>query len=216
MKNRRRSLLLGLLTAIAVAPIMALGFQWHDENGFRWAGLLPEAEGKPGFTRLTPEQTGIYFTNRTTDRAIAANRILGEGAGVAVGDFDRDGLPDIFFCAVDGHCALYRNLGGYKFKDVTVESGIVCSNYICRGAVFADINGDGWPDLLISTLGNGVLVFTNKHDGRFANASRSAGLLSDYCASALALADVDGNGTLDIYVGNYNKQDLRDNANFQP
>lgn len=202
-----------LLTALACQPpVTAVGISWHEETGFRWAQLPRETEGKPGFTRLLPQETGIYFTNYVSDRAIAGNRILAAGSGVAVGDIDQDGRPDIFFCALDGHCALYRNLGDFKFQDVTAASGIVCSNYICRGAVFADINGDGWPDLLVSTMGHGVLVFTNKHDGTFADISRSAGLLSGYCASTLTLADVDGNGTLDIYVANYKSFTLWDSA----
>ena len=79
----------------------------------------------------------------------------------------------------------------------------MCTNYICRGAVFADINGDGWLDLLISTSGHGVLCFTNKGDGTFVECSQSAGTLSRYGATTMALADIDGNGTLDLYVADY-------------
>jgi hypothetical protein len=213
-ENRRCGLLWLVLLVVLFweAPAIAAGFQWHEETGFRWAELPAEPPGKPGFTRLLPDQTGLYFTNRVSERAIAGNRILAGGSGVAVGDFDNDGLPDIFLCALDGHCALYRNLGGFKFQDVTAASGIVCTNYVCRGAVFADINGDGWPDLLVGTMGHGVLVFTNKHDGTFADISGSAGLLSDHCAATLALADVDGNGTLDVYVADYKSFSLQDRA----
>jgi hypothetical protein len=73
--------------------------------------------------------------------------------------FTTTDLPAIFLCSLDGHNALYRNLGGMKFKDVTAGSGIVCGNRVCRGAVFADINGDGWLDLLVSTTGFGRAVF---------------------------------------------------------
>src|SRR5205823_5573138 len=78
-----------------------------------------------------------------------SNRVLFNGSGVALGDYDNDGLPDIYFCSLNGNNALYKNLGGWRFKDVTRESGIVCSNQFCRGAVFADINGDGFLDLLM-------------------------------------------------------------------
>ena len=141
---------------------------WHPEQGFRWAELAVPREGKPGFTLLPPEQTGITFTNPLDERAFAGNRTLANGSGVAIGDVDHDGLADIFLCSLDGHNALYKNLGGMRFKDVTKGSGIVCTNRMCRGAVFADINGDGWLDLLISTTGNGVLCFTNKGNGTFA------------------------------------------------
>ena len=146
--------------------------------------------------------------------AIAAKRVLANGSGLAIGDIYHDGLPAIFFCSLDGHNALYQNLGGMKFKDVTAGSGIVCSNRICRGAVFADINGDGWLDLLVSTTGNGVLCFTNKGDGTFAECSEYAGTLSKYGATTMALADIDGNGPLDLYVADYRVEDSRDRAEF--
>ena len=206
--------LVGVLLALAVAPCFAGQLQWRDENGFRWADLPKSSGEKAGFTRLTPEETGIYFTNQTTDFEIARNRMLADGSGVAVGDVDNDGLPDVFFAELNGNCVLYKNLGGYKFKNITATSGIVCTNYICRGVVFADINGDRWLDLLITTTGNGVLVFSNRHDGTFSNISRAAGLLTDYGASSLALADVDGNGTLDVYVANRRKISLRDRADI--
>ena len=203
-----------VMLGLSKAMIVASQLQWHEENGFRWADLPKSSGEKAGFIRLTPEQTGIYFTNQTSDFEIAKNRMLADGSGVAVGDVDNDGLPDIFFAELNGNCVLYKNLGGYKFKNITATSGIVCTNLICRGAVFADINGDRWLDLLITTTGNGVLVFSNKHDGTFANVSRGAGLLSDYGASSLALADVDGNGTLDVYVANRRKLSLRDRADI--
>ena len=147
-----------LAGALGILPCAA-ELAWHPEQGFRWAELAVPREGKAGFTLLAPEQTGITFTNPLDERAIATNRVLANGSGVAIGDIYHDGLPAIFFCSLDGHNALYKNLGGMKFKDVTAGSGIVCSNRICRGAVFADINGDGWLDLLVSTTGNGRAVF---------------------------------------------------------
>ena len=91
---------------------MRRAMQWHQENGFRWADSRCRKEGKPGFTLLPPEQTGITFTNPLDEHAIAANRGLANGSGVAIGDIYNDGLPAIFFCSLDGRCALYRNLGG--------------------------------------------------------------------------------------------------------
>ena len=202
-----------LAGALGVLPCAAQ-MQWHQEKGFRWAELPVPREGKPGFTLLPPEQTGITFTNPLDERAIAANRVLANGSGVAIGDIYHDGLPAIFFCSLDGHNALYKNLGGMKFKDVTAGSGIVCGNRICRGAVFADINGDGWLDLLVSTMGSGVLCFTNKGDGTFVECSQSAGTFSKYGAMTMALADIDGNGTLDLYVADYRTDDSRDRAEF--
>jgi enediyne biosynthesis protein E4 len=198
---------------VGVFPCAAQ-LQWHEEKGFKWAELQPRGNGSPGFTLLAPERTGIIFSNALDERALAANRGLEDGCGVALGDIDNDGLPDIYFCSLDGHNALYKNLGGMKFKDVTRTSGINCSNRICRGAVFADINGDGWLDLLISTFGSGVLCFTNNGNGTFSECSQYAGTASSHGAMSMALADVDGNGTLDLFVANNRTEDSRDRAEF--
>jgi hypothetical protein len=203
-----------LLAGMAGAPPCVAELAWHAEKGFRWAELAVPSDGKAGFTLLPPEQTGITFTNPLDERAIAAERGLANGSGLAIGDIYHDGLPAIFFCSLDGRNALYKNLGGMKFKDVTDGSGIVCGNRACRGAVFADINGDGWLDLLVSTTGNGVLCFTNKGDGTFVECSEYAGTLSKYGATTMALADINGKGPLDLFVANYRIENARDRADF--
>src|SRR5213075_3213529 len=83
-------------------------------------------------------------------------------------------------------------------------------NQYCRGAVFTDINGDGWLDLLVATTGNGVLCFLNDGHGKFSDVTATAGTATKYGSVTLALADVDGNGTLDLYVANNRTDDIRD------
>src|SRR6266508_1868833 len=114
--------------------------EWHVEKRFKWAELNVPRGGKTGFTLLTPDQTGIAFTNALEAKAGAANRVLYNGSGVAVGDYDKDGLPDIYFCSLNGRNVLYKNLGNWKFKDVTRETGVTVGDQYYRGAVFADIN----------------------------------------------------------------------------
>ena len=185
-------------------------FEWHDEPGFRWANLPQVPQHRAGFTLLSSRTTGIRFTNQLDELASAANRILLNGAGLATGDFDNDGLPDIYLCSLSGQSALYKNLGQMHFQDVTAEAGVSLTNAIARGAVFADVNGDGRLDLLVSVLGRGVVCFINEGQGRFRNATESAGTSSPFGSVTLALADVDGNGTLDLYVANYRAEDIRD------
>src|SRR5580765_7731876 len=139
-----------------------------------WRSLNPPGQGRPGFTLLSPERSGIFFTNRLSAEQGAANRVLETGSGVAAGDFDGDGSVDLFFCSLSGDCKLYRNLGNLRFEDFTDQSGIRCNGLVCRGAVFADVNGDGWQDLLVSAMGRGVLCFTNTGNGRFEDATRFA------------------------------------------
>src|SRR5215471_15839526 len=96
---------------------------WNEENGFRWADLAVPQNGKPGFTLLNPEQTGLAFTNLLLEFSGATNRILHNGAGVALGDYDKDGRLDIFVCGLDSPSALYHNLGNWHFTNVTASSG---------------------------------------------------------------------------------------------
>src|ERR1043166_6493144 len=97
--------------------------EWHQESGCRWTELNVPGGGRTGFNLLRPEETGIRFTNTLDLRAGEANRVLFNGSGVAVGDYDNDGLVDIYFCSLNGRNALYQNLGGLHFKDVTQQIG---------------------------------------------------------------------------------------------
>ena len=199
-----------LVLALLPQALTAAGPTWQVEKGFRWAALEVPVAGQTGFTLLPPEQTGIFFTNELDEWKGGANRVLYNGSGLAVGDFDGDGRSDLYFCSLQGRNALYKNLGGGKFQDVTAGSGLLCTNQNYRGAVFADVNSDRALDLLITTTGSGVLCFTNDGKGKFADATASAGLGSKYGSVTLALADVDGNGTLDLYVCNNRTDDIRD------
>ncbi len=183
---------------------------WHPAPGCRWAELSVPAGGKTGFELRPPSQTGIWFTNELDTWKGEANRVLANGSGLAAGDFDNDGRPDLYLCSLQGSNVLYKNLGDGTFKDVTAQSGIVCPGQNYRGAVFADVTGDGWLDLLVATTGNGVLCFTNNGHGKFADATGFAGTGSQHGSVTLALADVDGNGTLDLYVCNNRTDDIRD------
>jgi len=169
--------------------------------------------GKPGFTLLKPEQTGVTFQNALKDEEGAKNRNLYNGSGVALGDYDGDGRVDIYFCSLEGENKLYRNLGGMKFEDTTQKAGVAMGGgAVSRGAVFADIDGDGKLDLLVTVMGKGVVVFHNEGQGAFKNVTASAGTETPYGAVSMALADVDGNGTLDLYVATHRVQDYKDTA----
>jgi hypothetical protein len=201
-----------LLILLACPKAMAAAAvpEGHHEKSFRWAELTAPSGGKTGFRLLLPQETGVNFTNTLDVRAGEANRVLFNGSGVALGDYNNDGLPDIYFCSLNGRNTLYHNLGGLRFKDVTADSGIVCSNQYCRGAVFADVNGDRSLDLLVATTGDGVLCFLNDGRGKFSDATSVAGTATKYGSVTLALADIDGNGTADLYVANNRTDDIRD------
>lgn len=185
---------------------------WQAGVGHRWRALMDEATGagREGFTRMEGVRTGVGFINVLDERAGAANRVLYNGAGVAAGDVDGDGRTDLFFCQLSGTNALYRNLGGWRFEDITVRAGLSERLPETRGATFADLNGDGRVDLLVSVNGRGVRCFLNQGQGRFEEATARAGTGSRLGSTTLAVADVDGNGTPDLYVTNYRPDDIRD------
>jgi hypothetical protein len=188
----------------------AVANDWHAEAGFRWRELQVPTAGKTGFTLLNGSETGVLFTNLLGELEGAANRVLQNGSGLAIGDFDGDGLPDIYLCNLNGENALYRNLGNWRFTNVTVRAGVGLTNRLCRGAVFADVDGDSKLDLLIAITGGGVLCFHNAGDGTFTNQTDQAGTASPFGSVGMSLADVDGNGTLDLYVVDNRTDDIRD------
>lgn len=182
---------------------------WQSEIGIRFAKLAVPSKGKTGFRLISPGETGIVFTNHLHDATVAKNRLTEIGSGVALGDVDGDGWVDIFFCRMDGDNALYRNLGDWKFADVTQRSGIACPNQFSTGCVFADIDGDGDLDLLVNSLGGGTRAFLNDGLGSFLE-MRDNRLLSLFGATSLALADVEGDGDLDLYATNYRTDTFHD------
>jgi hypothetical protein len=182
---------------------LGAGLEWQPMAGGRMARLMVPTAGETGFTRMTGQQTGIQFTNALDDRRVMENNNFMLGAGVALGDFDGDSWCDVYFCAINGTNALYRNLGQWNFEDVTARAGVGAAGWHSTGAVFADIDGDGDLDLLVNTLGRGTHCFLNLGDGRFREVTERAGLQSSTGSTSFALGDIDGDGDLDLYVANY-------------
>jgi len=183
---------------------------WHDEAGYRWRELSVPRGGHPGFAELPPSQTGIRFTNAVTLDSALWNRHLAQGGGVALGDVDGDGLPDVYLTSNEGSNVVYRNLGGWRFEDITAQAGVALTGRHSTGAVFADVDGDGDLDLLVSTLGGGVALFVNDGHGVFTERTAEAGLASHAGSMTMTLTDVDGDGHLDLYVANYKTRSAMD------
>src|SRR6188474_2750871 len=148
---------------------------WTEFNGGRWKSLPPVAGTKVGFTLLDQAATGLVFTNTLPEDVGATNRTLYNGSGVAAGDFDGDGRPDIVLVGLQNQISLYKNLGDWRFTNITAASGIRITNLVCRGAVLADISGDGAMDLLVSTSGGGVRCWINDGHAHFRESTAEAG-----------------------------------------
>ena len=185
--------------------------QTHESPVVQSMELAIES-GKPGFTLLFPARTGVQFTNALDEWSNAANRVLENGSGVALGDVDRDGALDLFLCSLSGGNKLYRNVGDWKFVDATPGAELAPIHLPTRGAVFADLNGDGWLDLLIATLTNGIVSLTNDATGKFKNAAGSVPVSPQLAATTLALADINGDKTPDLFAATYRTDDIRDRA----
>lgn len=183
---------------------------WHDEDGFRWAALSLPWFGRDGFKQLASSETGITFINKLTREQIGNNQHLLNGSGVAVGDINGDGRADIYFCGLNGSNVLYKNLGNWKFEDITLAAGVACLDQFSTGAALADIDGDQDLDLLVTTLGGPNYVFLNDGLGNFTDVTKTAGLEGNSGATSMALADIDGDNDLDLYVANYKKSTVKD------
>jgi hypothetical protein len=198
--SNRRSLLVALL---ALGCGRAADTSWHSEVGYRWRDLDVPWRGKPGFTLLDSSRTGITFANGVSDSLLLQNRILAQGGGVCLGDVDGDGLSDVFLARTEGSSRLYRNLGEFHFEDITALAGVAAADRHSTGCTFADVNGDGRLDLILVALGGPNTLFLNDGAGRFAAQGADAGLTSSAGSTTVAVADVDGDGWLDIYIANY-------------
>ncbi len=177
--------------------------KWKQGEGSRSTPVAFSISSSNGFTLQSGDQTGIRFTNSLAATRSAANQNLLNGSGVALGDYDGDGWCDIYLCDLGGTNVLFRNLGNWKFQDVTREAGVACPGQTSTGAVFADLNGDGWLDLLVTSMGGPNACFINDGHGHFTNITAAAGLVSRLGSTSMALGDLNGDGTLDLYVANY-------------
>jgi hypothetical protein len=183
--------------------------QWKNGDGYQFREItLPPGE-RTGFTRLHGNETGILFTNFLSDNMVARNRVTENGSGVALGDVDGDGLCDIYFSRLQGSNVLYRNLGAWKFADITVQAGLASPIPFSTGAVFADVDGDGDLDLLVNSIGGGTREFMNDGKGHFTERTDTR-LVHRFGSTSMALADIDGNGLLDLYVANYRTSSYKD------
>jgi hypothetical protein len=173
--------------------------------------LVPSQQAASQFPQLVDiiDSTGIKFEHlSSSDKKYIVESMAG---GVALIDYDRDGLPDIYFTnapTVDmalagkkARSALYHNNGDGTFTDVTDKAGV---GYPCfaMGAAVGDYNNDGWPDLLVTCLG-GVVLYRNDGDGTFTEVTKQAGLKDTQFATGAAFGDYDGDGWADLFVSHY-------------
>ena len=201
-----------ILAGVAVSALWVEGsdLDWKQEEGYRYAPLIITPETHVGFREMPSNETGILFSNALAESKALTNHVFLNGSGLAMGDVDGDGLCDIYLCGLDRPNALYRNLGHWKFEDITTSAGVACDGVDSTGATFADLDGDGDLDLIVNSVGGGTFCFLNDGHGKFTDLSKSSGLASSKSRTSIAVADVNGDGLLDLYLSAYRGRLLMD------
>ena len=184
------------------------------------------------FTLLDQDSTGIRFENTVQDGRLDNSflfRNFYNGGGVAIGDINNDGLPDIFFTSNMGENKLYLNKGNFKFEDITEKAGFKQDSMWSTGVTMADVNGDGWLDIYVCNSGHMSdgnrrnKLYINNHDGTFTEEAHKYGLDIHAYTTQVTFFDYDGDGDLDCFMidnspipvntlNNANRRDLPDSA----
>ncbi|HSE48279.1 MAG TPA: CRTAC1 family protein [Terriglobales bacterium] len=175
--------------------------------------------GKPRFRDIT-SSSGIDFKHLSApEKKFIVESMAG---GVALLDFDNDGLLDIYFVnslTVDtandpksARSALYKNLGSGKFADVAEKAGVAFPGW-GMGVCTADYDGDGWEDIYVTALGPNHL-YHNNGNGTFTDVTAEAGVAGGGWSAGCGFADYDRDGNLDLFVSRYVKVDLANLPEF--
>ena len=183
-----------------------------EESLLASQALTVTAEVTGKFTDIDPKHSGIDFTNQWPDKFDYELLNSFITAGIAVGDFDGDQLPDFFACQRQGGGKLYKNLGDFQFKDVTEEYKLDLKGLWGTGATFADINNDGQLDLAVCGFDSANRVFINRGD-YFEDQAKQLGLDYEGPSVVMTFSDIDRDGDLDAYLlTNHTYSDPRPNV----
>ncbi|MDB5017940.1 MAG: repeat protein [Mucilaginibacter sp.] len=164
------------------------------------------------FQLLDSTQTGINFTNTLSDNdypGILNYLYFYNGGGVAIGDINNDGLPDIFFTSnKKGGNKLYLNKGNYQFEDITNKAGVAGTADWSTGVTMADVNNDGYLDIYVCAVAGKLdfkghnMLYINNHDGTFTEESAAYGLDFSGFSTQAAFFDYNHDGKLDCFLLN--------------
>jgi hypothetical protein len=215
---------------------LGAGVAWLDADQDGWLDALFVNSGwTPLFRPSVPPQPALYRNNRdrTFTDVTAKSGPRTDGTfymGVAVGDYDNDGYPDVYFTGYR-RSTLFHNRGDGTFEDVTDHAAVANAGAWGTAAGFFDADNDGWLDLLVTNYvqydidnnvvcgderpefraychpdsfpGTSMKLYRNLRDGRFADVTAQAGLVNpDGKSLGVVMADLNGDGRIDLFVAN--------------
>ncbi len=170
------------------------------------------AQSEKRFQLLSPAETGIHFENTLTDETAHNVLIYSNyygGAGVGVGDFNRDGLQDVFFAGNLVADRLYLNQGNLQFEDISAQAGIRDDGGWSSGVIVADVNQDGWPDIYLTRelyddkpLLRANLLYLNNGDLTFTEQAAQWGIADTARTRHATFLDYDQDQDLDLFLLN--------------
>ncbi|CAN5656166.1 VCBS repeat-containing protein [soil metagenome] len=183
------------------------------------------------FTQMKCSDTNIFFNNKITESDsinVFTNEYMYNGSGVGIGDFNNDGLPDLFFCGSMVSSKLFINKGNFVFEDVTEKAGLQTSRW-CTGVNVVDINNDGFADVYVCASHSSNKdkrtnqLFINDGKMHFTDQAEAYGLADTGYATQVAFFDYDKDGDLDMYLLNHrlyshtaNNIELKDTSGNSP
>ncbi len=174
--------------------------------------LVSQTSIAPRFTLLSSQATGIKFKNVLLENSqinYFDNPYIYNGGGIAVGDINNDGLPDLYFVSNIFSNKLYLNKGNLSFEDISVKAGVEASRGFKTGVAMIDLNHDGWLDIYVCRSHHqdpavrADFVYINNKDLTFTEKATAMGIHGSAYTTHVAFLDYDKDGDLDIYQINH-------------
>jgi hypothetical protein len=173
-----------------------------------------QEKNSPLFLKIDPDKSGVRFENNSQLQQKDVLNPLDylyyyNGAGVASGDFNNDGLIDLFFVSNRGSNRLYINKGNFRFRDITDSAGVAGFAQWKTGVTIADVNGDGLLDIYVCALSNykglegSNELFINMGNNTFQEKAADYGLDFSGFATQSVFFDYDHDGDLDMYLATH-------------
>ncbi len=182
------------------------------------AGSVAQAPATPLFQTISNKECGINFANMLKESPnlnIITYEYFYNGGGVGLGDFNNDGLTDVFFSGNMQSAKLYLNKGNWKFQDISGKARISGKKGWKTGVSVADVNGDGWLDIYVCYSGplerkqRTNELYINNGDLTFSERAAQMNVNDSGFSTQAAFFDYDRDNDLDLFVINHNNKNLR-------